>query len=260
MDPHDVSSPALSLHSCPCSHIISLPHKQLDEQTQSIIMGAICYHCTFKKCIVLSVSSSSCFFLHSPPHVPPLPSLYIPHLCLLQPPLPLPLCAFLGEWVESSMGMWDPRRAGGVASYQSTVCVQTKCFRSANSNCQQRRVTVWCCRAPWEGWKIQNVAWIVILKSLRWNFVCCDHVTIRFLLYCCLNTFPELFWFTFTYSLLFPTLRLTTLNERRTSAGHVLILQSSLLSLNNVCQLCWLDSQLDSKTRLKFCWNLHREC
>lgn len=45
MDPHDVSSLALSLHSSPCSHIIQLPHKQSDETTVSIIMSATYYYC-----------------------------------------------------------------------------------------------------------------------------------------------------------------------------------------------------------------------
>lgn len=45
--------------------------------------------------------------------IPPLP-LYPPYLPLTAPMLLLPLSTFLGEWVESSMGMWDPRRAGGL--------------------------------------------------------------------------------------------------------------------------------------------------
>lgn len=63
-----------------------------------------------------STQSFLIFFFYFFPHsaLMSLPSLFIPHLCLLQPPLSLPLSTFLGEWVESSMGMWDPRRAVGV--------------------------------------------------------------------------------------------------------------------------------------------------
>lgn len=118
--PPQAASPAswtrMMCHRWLC-HCIPVPALTLSNyHTNSLtrrLMRAIYYYC-ISKFSVLSLSSSLYFFLHSAPTS--LPSLYPPppHLCLLQPPPPLPLSAFLGEWVESSMGMWDPRRAGGL--------------------------------------------------------------------------------------------------------------------------------------------------
>lgn len=119
------------------------------------------------------------FFPHSA--LMSLPSLFIPHLCLLQPPLSLPLSTFLGEWVESSMGMWDPRRAvGGFASYQSSVCVQSGVFLSAGQISQQWRLTAW------HLLKVQkvNVSQIALSKNsqrLGRDFVRCDRLSVSLL-------------------------------------------------------------------------------
>lgn len=139
-DPHDVSSLALSLHSCPCSHIIYLPHKQFDEKS---IMMATYYHCISKMCCSQSyLIFFTSFFMHPSPPLSP-------HLRLLQPPLPLPLFAFLGEWVESSIGMWVPRRAGGVCLLpEHSMCANQGLLIGQSNLSAQAGVFWWCCGVP----------------------------------------------------------------------------------------------------------------
>lgn len=98
MDPHDVSSLALSLHSC-------TPFSSYHTNMAWLLSWG-------PFVIVLCFTPSFVFFLYFFSSVF---TLYIPHISASHGPLiPLPLLTFLGEWVESSMGMWDPRRAGGL--------------------------------------------------------------------------------------------------------------------------------------------------
>lgn len=75
-------------------------------------------------CSDSSVSSSS--LVLSSFSYPPLPSLYIPHLCLLQPP-PSPPFLRIPRWVGGKFNgdVGSQKGRGGFASYPSTVCVQT---------------------------------------------------------------------------------------------------------------------------------------
>lgn len=93
------------------------------------------------------------------------PSFHIPHPCLFQPPsLPLPLSAFLGEWVESSMGMWEPSRAGGLPHTRTqSICKPGTPYRPLRSWSLQSPgggcLVVW---GPSKGWNVHFVPPLLI--------------------------------------------------------------------------------------------------
>lgn len=72
--------------------------------------------------------------LHFYPPPLPLTALFLSLSLSYSAPLPLPLSTFLSEWVESSMGMWDPRRAGGLRlTKEQYVCKLDDSYRPIRS-------------------------------------------------------------------------------------------------------------------------------
>lgn len=164
----------------------------------------------FKICF----TQSFVIFLHpflSPPFTSPISASHAP----LHPPLPL--FTFLSEWVESSLGMWDTRRAGGLVVYEwgflnTLLPPSSTSAKVSGSQLLLHRVCSggewWCC--GFVGWwrRVDYANVHVISETLRLSkfvtvdILCSVHMKASVL---CL-TIRELWWLTpFTFCSLVQT-------------------------------------------------------